>query len=264
MREHPGSVLSKESTDEVTIAVGAGHRTFCWGAVDELGTAAFWTDQALRDPVWSASPAIGRTLREEVGACLLGGYGMPADICLAAFGRLRTAGVFDASWCGTRRDLEQLLSDPLVVRGRPRPVRYRFWRQRADRLAGCLTSLEPLSEISDALDLRAALQKLPGVGPKTASWVVRNHLGSDDVAIIDVHVARAGLRAGFFDQAWRLPRDYRLFEEAFIGVAAHGRVRTSTLDACIWGVLSWMGPSARAIVGDDFMAGAPGNHRRVA
>jgi N-glycosylase/DNA lyase len=238
------------TADEVRIVVAGVDRVFRWGRIDELGTAAFWTDQARRDPAWSASPRLGRTLREEIGACVLGGHGMPADVCVAAFRRLRAAGVFEAGWGGSRRDLEGLLSAPLIVPGRRRATRYRFWRQRADRLAGCLAAVSSVEGESDALALRGALQQLPGVGPKTASWIVRNHLGSNEVAVIDIHVLRAGLRAGFFDPSWQLPRHYRHFEEAFIGVANHGGVPTSTLDACIWGVSSWLGRDAHIILGD--------------
>lgn len=35
------------------------------------------------------------------------------------------------------------------------------------------------------------------IGPKTASWIVRNYRKSDCVAIIDIHIHRAGLLAGF-------------------------------------------------------------------
>jgi N-glycosylase/DNA lyase len=238
------SVLNRE----VEITVGDGRRRFRWGRVDELGTAAFWVEQTIRDPAWSRSPRLGADLAHEVGACVLGGHGMPADICLAAFARLSAAGVFQRGVRIQAEQLRALLAEPLAVPGRAKPVRYRFWRQRADRLAACLEQVWALEGQSDARALRDSLLALPGVGPKTASWVVRNHMASDDVAIIDVHVYRAGVAAGFFNPEWRLPANYRLFEEAFVAVAELGQVRTSALDACIWGLLSWLGPDGRVIV----------------
>ncbi|MDZ3993341.1 hypothetical protein PspTeo4_24872 [Pseudomonas sp. Teo4] len=40
--------------------------------------------------------------------------------------------------------------------------------------------------------LRDWLLELPGIGYKTASWVARNWLDADDVAILDIHILRAG------------------------------------------------------------------------
>ena len=233
---------------DVEIQVAGMSREFRWGRADELGTAAFWVDQTGRDPSWSQDKRLGANLAEELGACLLGGFGMPADICIAAFGRLRDAGVFAKAHSADRAEIERLLAEPLAVPGRARPVHYRFRKQRAGRLAACLTQIDAFEQVTDARCLRDALLSLPGVGPKTASWTARNHLGSDEVAVIDVHVRRAGVAAGFFDPWWQLPADYHLFEEAFVSVATLGQVRTSALDACVWGVLSWLGKAGSVIV----------------
>jgi hypothetical protein len=76
------------------------------------------------------------------------------------------------------------------------------------------------------------------------------------VAIIDIHVLRAGTTAGFFPRGWRLPKDYARFEAAFLAVARHGDVRPSVLDSCIWGTLSRLGRHAAAIIGDSHPAPA--------
>ena len=73
-----------------------------------------------------------------------------------------------------------------------------------------------------------------GIGPKTASWIVRNHMGSDDVAIIDVHVLRACHRMKLFPNEISLPRDYRALEESFLNFANAIKVRASLLDAVMW------------------------------
>ena len=74
----------------------------------------------------------------------------------------------------------------------------------------------------------------PGLGPKTASWVVRNHYGSDDVAVLDVHVIRAGVAAGVFDPAWTPGRHYRRMEQLFLAWADQDDVSAADLDAVIW------------------------------
>ena len=134
---------------------------------------------------------------------------------------------------------------------RDRPVRYRFPTLKARRLDEALSILASATppKASQPLALRDWLTILPGVGLKTASWAVRNLTRSDDVAVIDVHIRRAGVAAGMFDPAWKLPRDYRRFEEAFVLWARIGDVPTANLDACIWTTLAELGRGARLLFG---------------
>ena len=190
--------------------------------------------------------ALGDTLAEEVTACLLGGHGIPADIGLAAFRVIRDSGLLD---CEPDADaLETVLSVPLQISGRDRPVRYRFARQRAQRISASLRVLGATTPPADPLQLRSWLLELPGIGPKTASWIVRNRTACDEVAIIDIHVHRAGLSAGFFCPSWRLPRDYFLFETAFCRVAALGHVSAAALDACVWDQMQRLGRAQRLLL----------------
>lgn len=180
---------------------------------------------------------LGDSLDEEVAACILGGFGIPSEIALAAFRRLQARNLIAPNV--PEAELAECLEEPLVVGGRR--VRYRFARQRAHRLSGALKMLRAQQTPSEAAALRRWLIDLPGVGPKTASWIVRNHLGAGDVAIVDIHLMRAGIAAGFFRPDWRVPRDYALFEAAFMAYAAEGNVSAPALDACIWGQLHALG-----------------------
>ena len=112
-----------------------------WGRFDEVFSPAFWAGQA-----WLHAPArrfegyrLGASLREEVAACLLGGYGMPAEVALAAFHHLRSVGLLDGD--PSAASLEHALSRPLTIRGRT--VRYRFARQKAHYLAESLVARSP-------------------------------------------------------------------------------------------------------------------------
>ena len=163
---------------------------FYWGQIHELGTPAYWMEQT-RQRGTPPSYALGDSLAEEVTACLLGGHGIPADIGLAAYHAVRSAGMIDTA--ANAEEYEAVLSAPLAVPGRARAVRYRFARQRAERLAGSLLLLEARTPPREPLALRSWLTELPGIGPKTASWIVRNRFACDHVAIIDVHVHRAGI-----------------------------------------------------------------------
>ena len=214
-----------------------------------MGSAAYWVDQTRQRPSFGGH-RIGATLAEETAACLLGGYGMPASVGLAAFAAVRDAGLLRTASPPDWVELEAALREPIHVPGRARPVRYRFPRQRAHRLAAALAHLSNIGDHDSGPELRDALLRCPGIGPKTASWVARNWLGSDEVAVIDVHLRRAGLAAGFFCPLWRLPAEYRLFERAFCAVARLGGVSAAAMDACIWDQLQYLGPAGRLVTGD--------------
>lgn len=236
----------------MTIDVGGQCVRFDWGRPYELGSAAFWIDQTRQRPV-PADFRLGRTLREEVAACILGGYGLPAGIGLTAFRAVVQAGLLDDNRLATAHDLERVLRQPLEC-GRNSTVRYRFPRQRAARLADALRYLTEHAAPPEDSNVRDWLLGCPGVGPKTAAWIMRNLGIGADVAIVDVHVRRAGLAAGFFLASWRLPQDYPLFEDAFCAVASLGAVSPGALDACIWDVLQSLGSARSMLLGEAAVA----------
>ena len=170
---------------------------------------------------------------------MLGGHGMPAELGLAAYRRLRNRGLLRA--IPTETALEAALSEPFsTARGASR--HYRFPRQKARYLAGCLEALRSINPPDGDVALRTRLLELPGIGPKTASWIVRNHRGSDRVAIIDIHILRAGRHVGLFPSSWQPPRDYFRLEAAFLELAAALKVRASLLDALIWDYMRRLPP----------------------
>lgn len=102
-------------------------------------------------------------------------------------------------------------------------------------MAACLAGLEAIDE--DALQdiaLRSALTKLPGVGYKTASWIVRNRRNSSYVAVLDVHILRAGRLMGLFDEGQTPQRDYLALEAKFVELAAEFETPAWLLDSVMW------------------------------
>jgi N-glycosylase/DNA lyase len=83
--------------------------------------------------------------------------------------------------------------------------------------------------------------RLPGIGPKTASWITRNWLGSDAVAILDVHVIRACCLMGLFSEPICLRREYEVLECKFLQFAENIGVRAAMLDALIWREMRLLG-----------------------
>ena len=59
-------------------------------------------------------------------------------------------------------------------------------------------------------------------------------LDADDVAILDIHILRAGVLAGFFDAELTVERHYRELEDQFLAFSAGLGVRASELDALMW------------------------------
>jgi thermostable 8-oxoguanine DNA glycosylase len=215
-----------------------------WGRFEEFLTPAFWAERA-----WSwgrdgslQNYTLGRSLREEVAACVLGGYGMPAELGLAAYDRLRESGLLTGE--AQFVDIERALSSPFDLRGRS--VRYRFARQKARLLTVALrdlAALEPFPECDRAF--RNRLLVLPGVGLKTASWIARNWRGSDAVAILDVHICRACELAGVFPVGSRPERHYLDLESRFLDFAIALGVRASILDNLIWQTMRRIAPHLR-------------------
>lgn len=219
-----------------------------WGCFDQLFTPAYWFTQAWhaenRDRI--TQYRFGDTLTEEIIACLLGGYGMRAEVGLAAFARLKSRGLLNHR-TGSEAAVLAALSAPLCIH--ERQMHYRYPRQRARFVASALRRLhrERPPVHSDIL-LRSWLQSFDGIGPKTASWITRNYLDSDNVAIIDIHVFRAGVLLGLFQPDADVSRQYLWLEERLVAFARAINLRLAALDTLIWSQMRHLGSLARATI----------------
>lgn len=205
-----------------------------WGNVASFPSLAYWTYKILQRRLMSDTVQykLGRTLLEEVGACLLGGHGIPAYIGLAAYEHLRKKDAFSGEII-SEQQLYEWLSTPFNARGKM--VKYRFAKQKAKYLADAILQLSNDAYLpSTGRKLRDRLTEIKGVGLKTASWVARNWMDADDVAILDIHIYRAGLLGGFFTEDKVIEKDYLELEEMFISVANAIGAKASELDAVMW------------------------------
>lgn len=214
-----------------------------WGHSGLVPSPAFWA--ALAAEADLATDAYicprGTPLIHEVVFCILGGFGIRMEVNQAAWVALEKAGLLRGELT-TRRKIEDVLRHPLDVGGRK--VRYRFPKQRAHRVAIALRTLGASPPPTDCISkFRQALMALPGIGPKTASWIARNWLGSNDVAILDIHVLRAGCIMGLFPESYRLPRDYEFLERRFLAFARAIDVPAALLDALIWREMRTLSPA---------------------
>ena len=155
---------------------------------------------------------------------------MPAELGWAAFVRLRDEGLLCSR--PTTDEVERALTRPFKVANASR--RYRFARQKARYLCGAIDTVCALAPARDARELRRQLIGITGIGPKTASWIVRNYLGSDEVAILDIHITRAGVAAGVFPETADPIRNYFKLEDRFLEFCAAIDEPPSRLDAIMW------------------------------
>lgn len=205
-----------------------------WGSMEAFPTPAYWAYQvyARRLTGDRINYKLGTTLKEEVGACLLGGHGIPAAVGLAAFHHIKDCGAFGDT-PPSEDTLLEWLKQPLEIEGRH--IRYRFAKQKAHYLSAALNKLsEELPPLHTGKALRDWLLDIPGIGYKTASWIARNWLDADDVAILDIHILRAGLLGKFFESNLTVERHYLRLEEQFIRFSKGLGVRASELDALMW------------------------------
>lgn len=211
-----------------------------WGRHDQYYSPAYWAAQTrLYGDGYACR--LGETLVEEAAACLLGGYGIPAEVGLVAFKHLKNREMLNGKPVSESSLFEEL-SRPL--RCGNRMFRYRFARQKAAYLAPMLAALQCRQpDAEDHLSFRSYFLQFRGFGLKTASWITRNWLNSQQVAIIDIHLYRAGLICGVFSNVDSIPRDYLDMERRFLRFARALGVNASSLDAVIWAQMKEAGSS---------------------
>jgi len=213
-----------------------------WGQYERIFTPAYWVSQVwmhrLDDP--GASPFHSRRpLEDEVVFCMLSGFGVRAEVARAAFLACRDQGLI-ASRCTDPGRWSRVLGQPLVVNGKM--VRYRYPNQKARYLADAMTKLQGGAiDTRSGRALRDSLLRIKGCGRKTAGFIARNHLDTDEVAILDIHVVRAGLLMDVFSPGDRVERDYDRMEVRFIDFCQAAGVRPATLDSVIWQQMRDMG-----------------------
>lgn len=206
-----------------------------WGEFDVFFTPAFWAVQAWLDSKQNKYSLyrLGASLQEEVAACLLGGHGIPSEVGLAAYRRVKEKGLL-AKEPPILEEVTAALKEPLKVG--ERQIQYRFWKQKSHYLCESLKAISKGTPPSDDHKIfrNWLVDNLLGVGPKTASWITRNWLSSNNVAIIDIHIQRAGLYAGFFEQSFSVEKNYYLMEDRFLQFASALDIKPAMLDTLIW------------------------------
>jgi N-glycosylase/DNA lyase len=197
--------------------------------------------RAARPPL--AAPTRAQFERELL-FCLLGGFGVSFELALSATERIGELEPFGEWWTegeiaeriGSELSLQQF--EPRTVGGALR--RYRFPTRKANLIVGARRWLieqgplyQTLSLIGCERERRRILCACPGLGNKTASWLLRNVGLASRLAILDVHVVRALHAAGRISGEV-LPRDYEAVEEAFVEWCDHLGAPPAAFDLFVW------------------------------
>jgi N-glycosylase/DNA lyase len=205
-----------------------------WGHYCQLYTPAFWKFMYLSSGIQDEQNfhRLTSTVIEEIVACLLGGFGMPAELGLAAFNRLQEKDLIEPGTSLAK--IKRALSKPFLFSDGSRK-QYRFYNQKSKYVFNFLQrdDLDSIP-VDDDLEFRNWLLTIGGIGPKTASWVTRNWLQSENVAILDIHVLRAGIIAGIFDIEHDVSSEYFTLETSYLSFCKALDVLPSNMDAIIW------------------------------
>lgn len=224
------------ATDEVLPGVP-------WGDPWVLFTPSYWLAHAWMSDLDAKADSNYRArdgVVGELGFCLLGGYGITAELATAAYERCQRLGLFDRYETRPEPWVVALSSRFQVG---SREVKYRYPNQKARFLADAMAFASENTLRSDSgRNLRDQLLQITGVGYKTASWVARNVLNCDDVAILDIHLIRAGQLCGIFTKAHRVERNYLDMEDRFLAFCRALHLRPAALDCLIWDEMRAAGP----------------------
>lgn len=209
-----------------------------WGKFEDFFTPAFWRAQTwffeLRNDA-ALTYQLGETFEEEVVACLLGGHGIPSEMGIAKFNQFKENEIFTSNNISLEV-IERIMHTPVYLDGKNK--KYRFAKQKSKYIYDALIKISVINEKEKSdLELRNFLLGINGIGLKTASWIVRNYRDSNDVAILDIHLYRAGLLAGFFTENDKIEKNYFAMEEKFLDFCKHLGIQSSKLDAVIWRIM---------------------------
>ena len=216
-----------------------------WGEHYCLFTPAYWVSHVWTNQLdtTATSPYFSQSsLAEEVSFCMLSGFGITAELAGAAFDSCRLHGLIE-KYCDDENAWAAVLKSPLNQNGKQ--VHYRYPNQKAKFLADAMRVLkEGRIDLSNGVALRDSLLQIKGCGLKTAGFIARNFLDSDEVAILDIHVIRACQLMNLFSDKDKVEKDYKGMEQRYIEFCKAIKIRPSVLDCVIWSQMRILGSCA--------------------
>jgi len=191
-------------------------------------------------------------LRDELIFCLISGHAVPYELARSAASVVTALDPFHDHWSQPvlqrrlRYEFERPQFEPRRRDGELR--RYRFPNRKATLLASACAWVRDqgsvwkrLNALGCELERRKLLCDCPGVGMKTASFLLRNCGLADCLAVLDVHILRLMRVAGRLADV-TLPRDYAQAEVQYLRWCRELEASPAAFDLLLWelgrGVLS--------------------------
>ncbi len=201
-------------------------------------------EQAYRELVSAGPLADEHELRRELLFCLLGGHGITFEMSRSALAVIEDLDIFVSQrhHSSLQEELAALLDqpryDPPRADGSPR--RYRFPRRKAALICKARAWVLAEGSLSEQLRVRDSEQErrawllgCPGLGAKSASWLLRNTGWAQSLAILDIHVLRAMTDAGVISGA-RMPAEYEAVERCFLDWCERLDAAPGVFDLFLW------------------------------
>lgn len=203
-----------------------------------------WEVAASHYPAPSGDELAGdRELCAELLFCLLGGHGISYEHNLSAADLLWSLGVLDPDRPALSVErIEAELREPQFAPDRVDGTlrRYRFPARKARLLDDAQLWLQDSPPLAAALRAipeerwrREFLSQCPGIGKKSASWLLRNTGYARELAVLDIHVLRAMQDCGRLGAA-NLPRDYEQAEDAYLSWCTEREYDPARFDLLVW------------------------------
>ena len=222
-------------TAQVPLEKGRLSIESAWRIVDDLYV------EAVQPP----ASVEGLNVEGELLFCLMGGFGITFEHGRSAAEVIWQLRPFSEDW--DDQDLFDAISDALM-QPQFEPTKadgtlrcYRFPHRKASIIVNArewLRGNSPLHQrllaLGSCRERREYLTDCPGIGFKTASWLLRNLGMGAELATIDIHVQRALTDAGRVPDSIQLPRDYELVEEAFLEWCNDLGASAAAFDLFIW------------------------------
>ena len=237
------STLTSDHGEPLTARLEAGTRCRSTARVDVETAWAACADLFCQAVNLDSEPP-REQFERELAFCLLGGFGISYEHALSVTEHIIELDPFDRAWDEDALE-KRLMFELSQPRYQPRRAdgslrRYRFPKRKAQVLVTARRWLLDQGDVVAALtsidsdrDRRQLMHECPGIGLKTASWLLRNLGLGTEFAILDVHVTRAMQAAGRIGPV-RLPQDYELVEQAFLRWCCELNAPASAFDLFLW------------------------------
>lgn len=212
---------------------------------------------------FSSRNLASQTIIDEFFFVLLGGYGISYEQNISGLRVLKSKGFIDGNLYRTRREAENTALklrielntpqfEPITKNGGLR--RYRFIETKPTIIstAGLWLWQECQWQLPDKInsfcgpDARIWLCDCPGLGMKSASWLLRNTGFNDDCAVFDIHIMRFLSRIGLCVPEQLTVKSYIQLEDTLRTICQKIGASLGAMDYLLWvlgrnGFLAYVG-----------------------